>query len=455
MIWWAMRETVRLRSVADMSSRSVVATSDQTSFSASPDGSLKDVDCPQRSTRRIGSVNLADNRTAIAEAVEAGLLSGVVTLVWHRGEVLQVNEIGFRDIEAGLPMQRDTIFRIASMTKPVTVAAAMTMVQEGKLALTDPVNRWLPEMADMRVLIDPAGPLDKTMPAHRPITVEDLMTHRSGLAYAFSVGGPIARAYAKVSLRQDQDHWLAELAALPLVHHPGERLTYSQSTEVLGIILSRIEGRSLHDVLTERIFEPLGMSDTGFYTSPDKRGRAATMYRLDSANGLQHDAMGPIPVKEPRFCQGGAGLVSTADDYLSFARMLLGGGTVDGVRVLSEESVEMMRTDLLTEDQKRHPFLGMPFWVGRGFGLNLSVVTDPEKSGRLFGPGGRGSFSWPGAYGTWWQADPENDLILIYLIQNYPDLTSAAAAVAGNTDLTRLQSAQPRFVKRTYAALTR
>ena len=404
---------------------------------------------------KLTAVSLADNRAAIADAVDAGQISGAVTLVWHRGEVLQVNEIGYRDVDAKLPMQRDTIFRIASMTKPVTIAAVMALAEEGKLSLSDPVTRWLPELGEMRVLTDPRGPLDQTVAARRPITVEDLMTHRSGLAYVFSVAGPISRAYAKLSLRQDQDHWLAEVAALPLVHQPGERLTYSQSTEVLGIVLSRIEDKSLHDVLTERIFEPLGMSDTGFYVSPDKRARTATMYRLDAQNGLQHDAMGPIPVKEPMFCQGGASLVSTADDYLRFARMLLAGGAVDGVRVLSEESVELMRADRLTEDQKRHPFLGMPFWIGRGFGLNLSVVTDPAKSGRLFGPGGRGTFSWPGAYGTWWQADPENDLILIYLIQNYPDLTSAAAAVAGNTDLARLQSVQPKFVKRTYAALDR
>lgn len=147
------------------------------------------------------------------------------------------------------------------------------------------------------------------------------------------------------------------------------------------------------------------------------------MYRLDQHNVLQHDVMGPIPVKEPRPCQGGAGLVSTADDYLKFIRMLLGGGTVDGTRVLSPESVTAMRTDQLTDEQKRPPFLGMPFWIGRGFGLNLSVVTDPSKSTQLFGPGGLGTFSWPGAYGTWWQADPANDLILIYLIQNYPDFT--------------------------------
>ena len=398
-------------------------------------------------------MSLADNRASIVHAVEAGLLAGAVTLVWHRGNVLQVNEIGERDVDAKLPMQRDTIFRIASMTKPVTVAAAMALAEEGKLSLSDPITRWLPELTDMRVLVDPAGPLDRTVPARRDVTVDDLMTHRSGLAYSFSVGGPLSRAYDRVSLRQDQDHWLAEIAELPLVHQPGDLLTYSQATEVLGVVLSRIEGKPLHEVLTERIFAPLGMADTGFFISPDKRARAATMYRLGDQAGPQHDAMGPIPVREPRFCQGGAGLVSTADDYLRFARMLLGGGTVDGVRVLSPESVTAMRTDRLTEVQKQHPFLGLPFWIGRGFGLNLSVVTDRARSSQLFGPGGLGTFGWPGAYGTWWQADPSNDLILIYLIQNFPDLTSAAAAVAGNTAFARLQSTQPKFVRRTYQAL--
>ncbi|HTY29598.1 MAG TPA: serine hydrolase domain-containing protein [Mycobacterium sp.] len=400
-------------------------------------------------------MNLADNRTSVVQAVDSGLLAGAVTLVWQGGNVLQVNEIGSRDVEANLPMQRDTIFRIASMTKPVTVAAAMTLVEEGKLALSDPVTRWLPELADMQVLVDPLGPLDRTVPARRPITIEDLMTHRGGLAYVFSVLGPLSHAYGLVSLRQDQDHWLAEVAGLPLVHQPGERLTYSHATEVLGIALSRIERKPLHTVLSERIFEPLGMSDTGFFISPDKRARVATMYRLDQKGALQHDAMGPIPVTEPRFCQGGAGLVSTADDYLRFIRMLLGAGEVDGVRVLATESVALMRSDRLTEEQKRQPFLGVPYWVGRSFGLNLSVVTDPAKSSQLFGPGGLGTFSWPGAYGTWWQADPASDLILIYLIQNYPDLSEAGQAVAGNTSLAKLQSVQPRFVRRTYAALGR
>jgi CubicO group peptidase (beta-lactamase class C family) len=303
-------------------------------------------------------------------------------------------------------------------------------------------------------MADPGGPLEKTVPLRRPITFDDLMTHRSGLAYAFSVGPPLGRAYGRLMHRQDQDHWLSELAELPLAHQPGDRLTYSHATDVLGIALSRIEGLPLAEVLSHRVFEPLGMVDTGFAVTPAGRRRAATMYKLDANNQLSDDAMGPAPVTLPTFCAGGAGLWSTVDDYLAFVRMLLGFGIVDGVRVLSEDSVRSMRTDRLTEEQKRHPFLGMPYWRGRGFGLNLSVVTDPAQSRQLYGPGGLGAFNWPGAYGTWWLADPSNDAILFYLIQNMPDLSSdAAASVAGNTSLAKLQAAQPRFVRRSYQAL--
>ncbi|BBX51949.1 serine hydrolase domain-containing protein [Mycolicibacterium poriferae] len=405
-------------------------------------------------TGSLWRVNLDRNKASINDAIDAGLLAGAVTLVWQGGRVLQVNELGHRDVDARLPMQRDTMFRIASMTKPVTIAAAMSLVEEGKLALTDRVATWLPELADMRVLAEPRGPLDRTVPAQRHITVEDLMTHRSGLAYMFSVLGPLADAYRKLPARQDQDRWLAELAELPLAHQPGERLTYSVATDVLGIVLSRLEGKPLSEILTERILGPLGMTDTGFSVGSSGRRRAATMYQLDADTTLRHDVMGPAPITDPPFCMGGAGLWSTADDYLRFARMLLAGGSVDGVRVLSEQSVASMRTDRLTDEQKRQDFLGAPFWIGRGFGLNLSVVTDPAKSRQLFGPGGLGSFSWPGAYGTWWQADPSADVILIYLIQNLPNLTvDAAAAVAGNTSLAKLQTAQPKFVRRTYEAL--
>jgi CubicO group peptidase (beta-lactamase class C family) len=299
------------------------------------------------------------------------------------------------------------------MTKPITVAAAMTLVDEGKLALTDPIERWLPELADVRVLEDPQGPLNRTQPLQRAILVEDLLIHTSGLAYAFSVRGPLSRAYMRLPFNEGPDCWLAALGELPLTHQPGSRVTYSHSIDVLGVLVSRIDGKPLHQVLDERILQPLGMCDTGFHLSPDTRRRAATMYRLDDDDQLQHDVFGPARITPPSFPNAGGGLWSTADDYLRFIEMLLRGGVRD-----------------------------------------LSVVTDPAKSAPLFGPGGVGTFSWPGAYGTWWQADPAADLILLYLVQNFPVFSSdAAAEVAGNTSRARLQAALPKFVRRTYRAL--
>jgi CubicO group peptidase (beta-lactamase class C family) len=258
----------------------------------------------------------------------------------------------------------------------------------------------------------------------------------------------------RLPFNQGPDVWLTELAKLPLVHQPGERVTYSHSIDLLGVIASRVDDKPFYQVLDERVLGPAGMPDTGFFVSPEARRRAATMYSLDDNHRLRHGVMGPPHITPPAFCNAGGGLWSTAEDYLRFIRMLLGDGTVDGVRVLSPESVRLMRTDRLTDEQKRHDFLGAPYWMGRGFGLNLSVVTDPAKSTPLFGPGGVGTFSWPGAYGTWWQADPTAELTLLYLIQNLPDLTvDAATAVAGNTSLAKLRTAQPKFVRRTYQAL--
>ena len=279
-------------------------------------------------------MNLDGNQASIREVCDAGLLAGAVTVVWQRGEVLQLNEIGYRDVDAGLPMQRDTLFRIASMTKPVTVAAVMSLVDDGKLALKDPIVRWAPEFADLQVLDDPRGPLDRTHRVRRAILIEDLLTHTSGLAYGFSVSGPISRAYVRLPFNQGPDAWLTELAKLPLVHQPGERVTYSHAIDLLGVIASRVEGKPFYQVLDERILGPAGMTDTGFFVTVEARARAATMYQLDEDNQLHHDVMGPPQIRPPSFCNAGGGLWSTAEDYLRFVRMLLGDGTVDGVRVL-------------------------------------------------------------------------------------------------------------------------
>ncbi|HEY8003845.1 MAG TPA: serine hydrolase domain-containing protein, partial [Phenylobacterium sp.] len=208
-------------------------------------------------------------RPALQAVVDAGDLSGFVTLIWRKGEVVQVEAIGLRDVEAGLPMTRDTLFRIASMTKPVTSIAALMLLEEGKLRLEDPITRWLPEFADMQVLKDAAGPVEDTYPSPRDITVEDLMTHRAGLAYAFTSVGPIAQAHEDrlgppLGGSVTPDAWLAALGSLPLSYPPGDRFHYSHATEVLGYLVARIEGKPLGQVLKDRIFTPLGMEDTDF-----------------------------------------------------------------------------------------------------------------------------------------------------------------------------------------------
>ena len=214
----------------------------------------------------------------LQNVVDAGDLSGFVTLIFHKGEIVQVNAIGHRDIATKAPMTRDTLFRIASMTKPVTSVAALMLIEEGKLRLEDPITKWLPEFAEMRVLKKADGPLDDTYPAPRVITVEDLFTHRSGLSYAFSAIGPIAKAYDKalgdpLNNNPSPDVWLKALAALPLLYAPGERFHYSVSTDVLGFLVGRIEKKPFREVLRECLFGPLGMPDIDFYVPKEKRSR--------------------------------------------------------------------------------------------------------------------------------------------------------------------------------------
>jgi len=401
---------------------------------------------------------LSKIRPALQGVIDNGLLSGAVTLLWRNGQIADVTTVGRRDIAADLPMTRDTLFRIASMTKPVTSVAAMMLVEEGKLKLDDPITRWLPEFADMQVLKDAQGPLDATYPAPRDITVDDLMTHRSGLAYGFTSIGPIAYAHQKalgdvLNIATGPDAWLAALGELPLSYAPGERFHYSHATDVLGFLIGRIEGKPFRDVLFERIFQPLGMVDTDFYVPPGKREREAVVYKLEEDGRLS-----PVPFKThdtpPAFAGGGGGLVSTADDYLKFARLLLGKGEVDGVRLLQTETVELMTANRLTDAQREIPFMGIPFWGGQGFGLGLSVITDAAKQAWM-GPGSDGAFGWPGAFGTWWRADPAENMVMIYLVQNSMSLEPESVSQLATGQRMAAQATLPMFQTLTYAALGR
>jgi CubicO group peptidase (beta-lactamase class C family) len=285
------------------------------------------------------------------------------------------------------------------------------------------------------------------------------MTHRSGLAYGFASEGPIAHAYEAalgnpLESDLDPDAWMAALARLPLSYAPGERFHYSHATDVLGFIVGRIVGKPFREVLFERIFDPLGMADTDFWTPPEKADREAGVYSLKDEPTALKRVKHKHRTAAPAYASGGGGLISTADDYLAFARMLLGKGEVDGVRLLKPETVELMTTNRLTPGQRAIPFMNMPIWAGQGFGLGLSVTDDQEKQAWM-GPGSNGAFSWPGAYGTWWRADPAEDMVMIYLIQNAMSFEPGSASQLATGQRLAAQATLPMFQALTYQALGR
>jgi CubicO group peptidase (beta-lactamase class C family) len=380
---------------------------------------------------------------AVGAVVEAGQLAGATTLVWKGDKVVQTSAIGWRDIEARLPMQRDSIFRIASMSKPITSAAALMLLDEGRFALDDEISGWAPEFSRMVVLRSPEAPLGEVVPEERPITFRDLLTHRSGLTYGSFHAGPIAPAYAE-ALGGDidspiaPDDWIARLAALPLIDQPGAGFHYGVSTDLLGLLIARIDGAPLGEVLERRIFGRLGMKDTGFTVAPEKRSRRAKMYGFDDAGRLSyrpaHPPQAPAFVAERpdnmTYVSGGAGLWSTVDDYLAFARMFVGDGSVDGVRLLKLETIRRMTTNFLTDHQcAAARTMGMPVFTGQGFGLGVAVVLDPDKASATRCKGGVGTVGWPGAYGGWWQADPTDGAVMVFLAQNALDVEQASKGV--------------------------
>ena len=366
-------------------------------------------------------------------AVETGDVPGVVTLVWQGGRILDVHACGVADVANGRPMEREAIFPIASMSKPVTVAAALRLTEQGKLGLEDPIARWAPEFADMRVLKRPDGPLEDTYPAPRAITVEDLMTHRSGLTYGFTSGSPLAAALLKtfgfgIDSAMHPDAWMKALAALPLACAPGERFEYGHSIDVLGFIVGRAAGCSFQEAIRRALFEPLGMADTGFWVPPGKRERFVTNATSPRPGEFTSSPIDSFVAPEPpAYASGGQGLVSTIDDYLAFARMLVRGGEAPGGRLLRPETVASMTTNRLTPAQRQAPFMGMPLFASRGFGLGLSVVMDAQAHS-VMGAGEVGAFGWPGAFGGWWQADPARDAVLIWLQACLPPPPQGGAA---------------------------
>jgi CubicO group peptidase (beta-lactamase class C family) len=373
-------------------------------------------------------------KEAIGSVVDAGELAGAAALIWRHGAVRDVATVGRRDLVSGLPVERDTIFRIASLTKPVTTVAALSMLDEGRFTLDDCITGCAPEFADLRVLRHPEGPLDQCDEAARPITFRDLLTHRSGLTYAEFHRGPIGLAYANALGTQldnalTPDEWIARLATLPLIDQPGVGFHYSHSTDLLGFLLARLEGAPLSAVLERRVFTPLGMRDTGFAVPPAKRDRRAGLCGFDQEGRMAALTAAPgghALAERPEgmtFESGGQGLWSTLDDYLVFARMLIGDGP-SGAPLLRRETLALMTSNQLTPDQRAATrMFGRPiFATGHGYGMGVAVVMDPESADPMRCRGGVGTIGWPGAYGSWWQADPNDRSVLIFFSHNMVEL---------------------------------
>ncbi|MCO6004282.1 beta-lactamase family protein [Actinoallomurus purpureus] len=383
-------------------------------------------------------------REVLAGHVESGKIPGLVALV-SRGEETHVETIGTMRHDGGAPMSRDTIFRMASTSKPVAVSATMVLLDECRLRLDEPVDSWLPELADRQVLKRPDGPLDETVPARRPITVRDLLTSTCGLGLDLTAKtAPIMGALFEQGVYGQEDGWLLpepgpdewmrRLGTLPLAYQPGQRWQYNLSDDVLGVLVARVTGQPFETFLRERIFDPLGMTDTAFHVPADKIHRLPPLYAPDWQTGelnVEDPAEGGHHSKPPAFPSSGGGLDSTADDYHAYFRMLLNGGMHDGRRILSRAAVELMTTNRLTPEQQAarevyarnvlHTGYGLGQHGGWGFGMAVRTYRGD------YAP--IGQFGWDGGAGTTTYADPENGLVGILLTQTGMSTPDSANAI--------------------------
>ena len=393
------------------------------------DGRIRTLELPAVTTGGFSRTRLARMQASLRRHVESGLLPGFVALVHHRGRE-HVEAFGTMAFDSDHPMRRDGIFRLASMTKTITAVGAMILVEECRLRLDDPVDEWLPELEDRKVLKTIDSPLEDTVPARRRTTLRDLLTFRCGYGEVAFISPACPYQKAMVEARLPLSTWpvdittdefMKRLGALPLASQPGERWLYHMGSEILGVLIARVTGRSLGSFMRERIFEPLGMQDTGFQVPEGKLDRLPTCYGRDFVSGrlvVLDEARGGHVSRTPIFESGGGGLVSTVDDLLAFGQMMLRKGAYCGERILSRPAVELMKTDHITAEQRLLSPFFEDFWNERGWGLGVSVVV--SRRGDLASVPGR--FGWDGAYGTSWYVDPKEQLIGVFMAQRSPDV---------------------------------
>lgn len=355
---------------------------------------------------------------SLDQASFMGEVPGLVALV-GRGQKIWTHAVGVRDLESGTVMTRDTIFAVASIGKPITAIAALMLVEDGVIGLDDPVDPWLPELADRQVLRTLDSDLDDTVPAERPITLRDLLSMRMGLGVILAdpANTPIAARMLELGVApgprifgEDADTFMARLGSLPLARQAGERWLYHTGTDVAGVLVARASGMTLGDFQAARIFAPLGMTDTGFSGPVD---RLATVYRRDPETGVLevwNPASGAGFAEAPPFEAGGSGHVSTVDDFHAFGRFMLDGGVAGGRRLLSRELIAEMLTDQITPEQKAaSPWFPEDFWDRHGWGLGVALRTAPDSA--------RGRFGWWGGFGTSFWCDPATDTVALLFTQ--------------------------------------
>lgn len=364
----------------------------------------------------------------MADLVASGQIAGATTLLMRHGQIADFRTFGSAGLGGDQPLLPDALFRIYSMTKPVVSVAMMMLFEEGRWTPDDPITRFLPEFENQPVYagVQATGSL-ATEPAFRAPTMRELMSHTSGLGYGLFDVHSVERAYreAGVLTADSLDDLARRAAKIPLMFQPGTEWFYSVGSDLQGLIVERITGQSLGEFLQARIFGPLGMVDTAFQISPEKAERLVTLYADDGAGGLKpathafdipvHDVTAPIAMES-----GGGGLVSTAIDYARFVQMILNGGTLDGVRLLAPETVNLMATNAIPDAvlETTNPLRLLPFNPAFGFGLGFSIVRDPKALGLSEG---RGTLAWGGGGGTWFWIDPENDVVFVGLIQRVAD----------------------------------
>jgi CubicO group peptidase (beta-lactamase class C family) len=394
----------RLLAIASLAALSVqpvlAAVHDLPSASAESEG---------MSAERLGRLGMG-----MKELIEQGRLAGSVTMVSRHGKVVEFDAAGKRDIAANTPMQKDSIFRIYSMSKPITGVAMMMLFEEGKWQLNDPVAKYIPEFAKLKVYGTDANNNVVMKDQGHPVTMRELMSHSGGFTYGFFSNTPVDKLQLEADVLNTTntlDEFIKRVAKLPLNSQPGTEWHYSISVDIQGYIVQKLSGMPFEEYLEKRIFKPLGMVDTAFYVPKEKLNRFAEFYSYDKDGKLQavgvKDGLNHDFAAKPAMSSGGGGLVSTATDYMRFCQMLLNGGQLDGVRLLSPLTVELMRTNVLPPNM---PILG----PGAGFGLDFAVYSDPVAAGGYFG---KGTYFWGGAAGTWFWIDPVNDLIVLGMIQ--------------------------------------